>query len=75
MISHYKRKNEESSKIISSLKISLRSIYESIECESDEKGRVNQITESNILKYLSDIEDRANEILMMYELCRNKVSG
>jgi len=76
LFEYYKRKNEESERIISSLKITLRNIYESIECQPDNNSdKMNMITKFDILKYLSDIEDRANEILIVYELCKNKVKS
>ncbi len=60
-------------KTISALKIGIRNIYESIGCGTDKVEDTNMITESNMLTYLGAIEERTNEILQMYDMCKHKV--
>lgn len=62
-------------KTISALKIGIRNIYESIGCGTDKVEDVSMITESNMLAYLGAIEERTNEILQMYDLCKHKVGS
>ena len=60
-------------KTIGALKIGIRNIFESIGCGNDKIEEVNMITESNMLTYLGSIEERTNEILQMFDLCKHKV--
>jgi hypothetical protein len=62
-------------KTINALKIGIKNIYESIGCGKDTAEETNMITESNMLNYLGVIEERTNEILQMYDLCKNKLNG
>jgi len=72
-IEFYTKKYEDTMKTISALKIGIRNIYESIGCGTDTVEDVSMITESNMLTYLGAIEERTNEILQMYDLCKQKV--
>ena len=73
-IEFYKNKYDDTMKTIYALKIGIRNIYENIGCGTDKVEDPSMITESNMLAYLSAIEERTNEILQMYDLCKHKVN-
>lgn len=72
-IAESKKKSENAAKALNAFKIGIRNIYDSIGCSSEKTEGIHMITESNMLKYLGSIEERTNEILQMYDLCKNKV--
>ena len=73
MIEFYRKKHGGTTRKINSLKFGIRSIYKSIGCGSEKTEDIKMITESNMLRYLGAIEERSNEILQIYALCKNKV--
>jgi len=70
----YKTKYEDTVKIIYALKVGIRKIYENMGCGNDKVEDPEMITESNMLAYLSAIEERTNEIFQMYDLCTKDVT-
>ena len=70
----HKNKTKHLTSILNSLKIGISSMYENLECkDSLENKETIVMTESNMLKCLGEIEERSNEIMKMYNLCKNKV--
>lgn len=70
----YRAKYEDTGKIIYALKVGIRKIYENMGCGNDRVEDPGMITESNMLAYLSAIEERTNEVFQMYDLCLENVS-
>jgi len=58
-------------KIMYGLRISIGIIFDRIGCSKDEYMLDEAIDENSMLKYMSHIERRTNEILQMYETCQN----
>eukprot|EP00830_Metopus_es_P012781 TRINITY_DN2941_c0_g1_i1.p1 TRINITY_DN2941_c0_g1~~TRINITY_DN2941_c0_g1_i1.p1 ORF type:complete len:481 (-),score=176.59 TRINITY_DN2941_c0_g1_i1:8-1450(-) len=76
-IDFYQKKYDDTMKTISALKVGIKNIYDNIKCKEDdpeekEDKAVLEITESNMLFFLGAIEERTNEILQMYDLCKSK---
>lgn len=64
-------------KIINSLKIGIKSIFDRIGCNTEQVQEIigsHGVTESNMLQYLGIIEQRTNEILLLsqYNQTQNK---
>eukprot|EP00357_Protocruzia_adherens_P037033 CAMPEP_0114977314 /NCGR_PEP_ID=MMETSP0216-20121206/3168_1 /TAXON_ID=223996 /ORGANISM="Protocruzia adherens, Strain Boccale" /LENGTH=547 /DNA_ID=CAMNT_0002338357 /DNA_START=38 /DNA_END=1681 /DNA_ORIENTATION=+ len=67
----YELKYQQSSKVVNSIKMSIESIFNTIECNDKVTMELlgNQsITDSNMMNYLGIIEQKTNDILQVYGL-------